>query len=128
MPLLKQNTDDGELVEPVFYMPIVPIILINGTTGIGTGWSSSIPQFNPADIISNIRLLMNGLEIEPMTPWYRGFTGSIRKVSPNKWISKGRYKIIDNSTLEISELPVGYWTSDFKELFSLNLHVEEQPF
>ena len=115
-PLLKQNVDDGELIEPVYYMSTVPIILINGTTGIGTGWSSSIPQFNPADIVNNIRLLMNDQEIEPMNPWYRGFTGSIRKVSPNKWISKGRYKIIDNGTLEISELPVGFWTSDFKEL------------
>jgi len=115
-PLLKQNVDDGELIEPVYYMSTLPIILINGTTGIGTGWSSSIPQFNPADIVSNIRLLMSGKEIEPMTPWYRGFTGSIRKVLPNKWISKGRYKIIDNSTIEISELPVGFWTSDFKEL------------
>ena len=115
-PLLKQNVDDGEMIEPVFYMATLPIILINGTTGIGTGWSSSIPQFNPADIVSNLRLLMENKEIETMTPWYRGFTGSIRKVSPNKWCSKGRYKIIDNSTLEISELPVGYWTSDFKEL------------
>ena len=115
-PLLKQNVDDGELIEPVFYLSTLPIILINGTTGIGTGWSSSIPQFNPADIVSNIRNLMDGKEIEPMNPWYRGFTGSIRKVLPNKWITKGKYKIIDNSTLEISELPIGFWTSDFKEL------------
>ena len=115
-PLLKQNIDDGELIEPEFYMPVLPIILINGTIGIGTGWSSSIPQFNPIDIINNIRLLMDNKDIEPMIPWYRGFVGSIRKVSPNKWISKGRYKIIDNSTIEIYELPIGYWTSNFKEL------------
>ena len=115
-PLLKQNVDDGDIIEPVFYMPTLPIILINGTIGIGTGWSSSIPQFNPVDIINNIRLLMNDKEVEPMTPWYRGFLGSIRKVLPNKWISKGRYKIIDNGTIEIYELPIGFWTSDFKEL------------
>ena len=115
-PLLKCNTDDGEVIEPVFYMPTLPIILINGTIGIGTGWSSSIPQFNPADIVSNIRLLMNGQEIESMTPWYRGFTGTIRKISANKWITKGRYKLIDKNTIEITELPIGYWTSDFKEL------------
>jgi len=115
-PLLKQNVDDGELIEPVFYMPSLPIILINGTTGIGTGWSSSIPQFNPADIISNIRNLMIGKDIEPMNPWYRGFTGSIKKLSDNKWITKGRYKVIDKGTIEITELPIGFWTSDFKEL------------
>jgi len=115
-PLLKQNVDDGDLVEPVFYMPIMPIILVNGTNGIGTGWATNIPQFNPTDIIANIRRLLKGDDIVPMNPWYRGFTGSIRRIAPNKWVTKGRYKVIDNSTLEISELPIGYWTSDFKEL------------
>jgi len=115
-PLLKHNTDDGEVIEPVFYMPVLPVILINGTTGIGTGWSTNIPQFNPADIVNNIRNLMKGQPIEPMIPWYRGFTGSIRKLSDNKWITKGRYKIINNSTIEILELPIGTWTSDFKAL------------
>ena len=115
-PLLKQNVDDGDLVEPVFYMPILPIILVNGTNGIGTGWATNIPQFNPTDIIANIRRLLKSEDIVPMNPWYRGFTGSIRRIAPNKWVTKGRYKVIDNSTLEISELPIGYWTSDFKEL------------
>jgi DNA topoisomerase-2 len=115
-PLLKQNVDDGDLVEPVFYMPILPIILVNGTNGIGTGWATNIPQFNPTDIIANIRRLLKGEDMVPMNPWYRGFTGSIRRIAPNKWVTKGRYKVIDNSTLEISELPIGYWTSDFKEL------------
>ena len=115
-PLLKQNVDDGDLVEPVFYMPILPIILVNGTNGIGTGWATNIPQFNPTDIIANIRRLLKSEDMVPMNPWYRGFTGSIRRISPNKWVTKGRYKVIDNSTLEISELPIGYWTSDFKEL------------
>ena len=115
-PLLKACEDDGQLVEPLFYMPILPIILINGTTGIGTGWSSNIPQFNPLDIVSNIRRLMSGLEQNVLTPWYRGFTGSIRKISANRWISKGRYRVIDDSTVEITELPIGYATQDFKEL------------
>ena len=118
-PLLKQNVDDGELIEPVFYMPTLPIILINGTTGIGTGWSTNIPQFNPVDIINNIRLLMNDKDIEPMNPWYRGFTGTIRRLSANKWISKGKYKVIDKNTVEITELPIGLWTSEFKSLLDV---------
>ena len=122
-PLLKQNTDDGEVIEPVFYMPVLPIILINGTTGIGTGWSSHIPQFNPADIVSNIRNLMNNHPVEAMVPWYRGFTGSIKKLSDNKWLSKGRYKIIIHNAkegiIEINELPIGLWTSDFKGILDM---------
>jgi len=115
-PLLKACEDDGQLVEPHFYMPILPIILINGTTGIGTGWSSSIPQFNPLDIITNIRNLMNDQHIQTLTPWYRGFTGTIRRVAPNKWLSKGRYKVLDTDSIEITELPIGYSTQAFKEL------------
>ena len=115
-PLLKACEDDGQLVEPHFYMPILPIILINGTTGIGTGWSSSIPQFNPLDIITNIRNLMNNQHIQTLTPWYRGFTGTIRRVAPNKWLSKGRYKVLDTDSIEITELPIGYSTQVFKEL------------
>ena len=115
-PLLKLTEDDGQTVEPLFYMPVLPIILINGTTGIGTGWSSNIPQFNPLDIAANIRRLMNGGEQSVLTPWYRGFSGFIRKVSSNKWITKGRYKVLDDSTIEITELPIGLWTQNFKEL------------
>ena len=119
IPLLKRNVDDGELIEPVFYLPTIPIILVNGTVGIGTGWSTNIPQFNPLDIVANIRRLMNGEELVNMNPWYRGFTGNIIRLSPNKWLTKGVYRIISNNTLEISELPIGYWTSDFKELLDM---------
>jgi len=119
IPLLKRNTDDGDLIEPVFYMPIIPTILVNGTVGIGTGWSTNIPQFNPLDIINNIKLLMKGESMIPMNPWYRGFTGNIIRLGDNKWLSKGVYDVINNNTLEITELPIGYWTSDFKELLDM---------
>jgi DNA topoisomerase-2 len=118
-PLLKLTEDDGQTVEPLYYMPIVPIILINGTIGIGTGWSSNIPQFNPIDIITNIRRLINGEQQLCLTPWYRGFIGTIRKVSSNKWLSKGRYRVLDDTTIEITELPIGYSTQNFKELLEM---------
>ena len=118
-PLLKMTEDDGQVVEPLFYVPILPIILINGTTGIGTGWSSSIPQFNPLDIIHNIRCLMDDKPQSNLMPWFRGFIGAIYKASSNKWITKGRYKIIDNTTIEITELPIGFWTQNFKELLDM---------
>jgi DNA topoisomerase-2 len=118
-PLLKLTEDDGQTVEPLFYMPILPIILINGTTGIGTGWSSNIPQFNPIDIITNIRRLMNGEQQLGLSPWYRGFIGTIRRVSSNKWLSKGRYRVLDDTTIEITELPIGYSTQNFKELLDM---------
>jgi hypothetical protein len=62
------------------YMPIMPVVLINGADGIGTGWSTSIPNFNPRDIIANLLRMLNGEVLLEMTPWYKGFNGTIVEV------------------------------------------------
>ncbi|OMH85453.1 DNA topoisomerase 2 [Zancudomyces culisetae] len=113
--LLDHVEDDGKLVEPVWYIPVVPVILINGAEGIGTGWSTNIPNFNPVDIVNNLRLLMDGKDPVPMTPWYRGFNGVIENVSPNKYKCTGIVEQIDDNTLHITELPVRVWTQSYKE-------------
>lgn len=71
--LLTYNVEDGHRIEPEYYMPTVPLILINGADGIGTGWSTSIPNYNPADVVENLRRMMRGEELQPMSPWFRGF-------------------------------------------------------
>lgn len=58
----------------------MPVVLINGADGIGTGWSTSIPNFNPRDIIANLLRLLNGEVLLEMTPWYKGFNGTIVEV------------------------------------------------
>lgn len=75
--LLNYLTDDGELVEPEWYMPILPTVLINGAEGIGTGWSTFIPCFNPKELASTFKRRLRGEQFEEMEidPWYRGFTG-----------------------------------------------------
>jgi len=65
--------EEGQSIEPEYYLPIIPLCLVNGAEGIGTGWSTSIPQYNPRDIIENMRLMMKGLEPKSMIPWYKGF-------------------------------------------------------
>jgi DNA topoisomerase-2 len=50
-------------------MPVLPLVLVNGTEGIGTGWSTSIPNYNPRDVIDNLRRLLDGEPQRPMTPW-----------------------------------------------------------
>lgn len=69
------------------YMPILPMVLVNGAEGIGTGWSTFVPNFNPRDIVANLKRMMDGLEPEPMQPWYKGFHGSIEEV-PTKTAGK----------------------------------------
>lgn len=72
-PLLTYLVEDGQRIEPEYYLPTVPLILINGADGIGTGWSTQIPNYNPVDVVENLRRLMRGEEMVPMTPWFRGF-------------------------------------------------------
>lgn len=59
------------------YMPIIPMVLVNGSEGIGTGWSTFVPNYNPRDIVANVRRLLNDEQMQPMDPWYRGFKGLI---------------------------------------------------
>jgi DNA topoisomerase-2 len=114
-PLLKYLNDDGDSIEPEWYMPVIPMVLVNGSEGIGTGWSSSIPNYNPVDIIANIRRLMKGEEQVPLVPWYRGFIGTIEKEKEHRYKVSGICQELDDTTVHITELPVKTWTTPFKE-------------
>lgn len=114
-PLYKYMEEDESTVEPEWYAPIIPTLLVNGAEGIGTGWSTSIPSYNPEDLITNIRHLMNGEDLEPMVPWYRGWTGSIEQIAPDKFRVSGIINQVDDSTVEITELPVKMWTQTMKQ-------------
>ncbi|KAF9068525.1 DNA topoisomerase [Rhodocollybia butyracea] len=112
--LLNSQQEDNAIIEPEFYMPVVPLVLINGAEGIGTGWSTNIPGFNPVDIVANIRRLMNDEELVPMHPWWRGFKGEIKQTSKNKYEVCGVVTKLDETTVEITELPIHKWTQNFK--------------
>ena len=114
-PLLNYNEDDGLVVEPEYYVPIIPMVLINGMIGIGTGFSSNIPQYNPLDVIKNIKNRLNDKDVTCLIPWYKGFIGDIIKLTDKSYITKGKYKIISNNSLIVTELPIGKWTHNFKE-------------
>ena len=122
--LLDYNSDDGTLVEPHYYLPIIPMILVNGATGIGTGFSTNIPKFNPKDIINNLIRLMNGTAIKKLTPWYRNFKGRVYS-KDGKFYSKGICSSVGGGKINITELPIGSWTDKYKE-FLENMLVDKQ--
>lgn len=111
--------DDEATVEPEWYVPILPMILVNGAEGIGTGWSTNIPPYNPVDIIDNIRRLMNNEPMVPMMPWYRGWTGEITPIDSTKYRASGRIEQTSETTVEITELPPHTWTINMRD-FLLN--------
>ncbi|OEJ88358.1 DNA topoisomerase 2 [Hanseniaspora osmophila] len=114
-PLLKYMQEDDKTVEPEWYAPVLPMLLVNGSEGIGTGWSTNIPSFNPLDIIQNIYRMMDGKEMEGMTPWFRGWTGTLEKIDAVRYKTFGRIEQIGPTTIEITELPPKVWTINIKE-------------
>jgi len=117
--VLNYLNDDGLMVEPQYYVPIIPMVLINGSKGIGTGFSSEILCYNPTEIINYIKTKLNqptfNDKVEFM-PYYEGFNGTIEKINDNKFLFRGKYEKTGQDTIKVTELPVGYWTEDFKKL------------
>ncbi|KAL2939910.1 DNA topoisomerase 2 [Bienertia sinuspersici] len=122
--LLNYLKEDG-------YMPIIPMVLVNGSEGIGTGWSTFIPNYNPRDIVANLKRMLNDEPIVPMDPWYKKFKGTIQKTARKEtgvtYTVSGIIEVVgedgaddvvdDNGdiTLRITELPIRRWTQDYKE-------------
>ena len=114
--ILKYLNDDGTSVEPIFYAPIIPMILINGSKGIGTGFSTDIMSYDPLQVIGYLKSkLKSEVYNLDFVPYYEGFQGTIEKISDFKFLIKGRYEKVAPDKIRVTELPVGYWTENFKE-------------
>ena len=99
---------DGVPIEPWYYVPILPIILFNGCSGIGTGWSTDIPSYNPYDVITGMKNYINGEPVKDLVPWYRNFNGHITPLPcGTKFRVDGVYTRISPTEIHITELPVG---------------------
>ncbi|ROW16813.1 hypothetical protein VPNG_01567 [Cytospora leucostoma] len=138
-PNLEPQYDDGKQIEPRAYAPILPMVLCNGADGIGTGWSTSIPNYKPSDIVDNLKRRMGRMEGEsseeqpfrPMTPWFRGWKGTAEEEAPG--MARYRFNGIatqdtkDPNTVVVTELPVRMWTDDFKAKLEQIIKGEKAP-
>lgn len=117
--VLNYLNDDGQLVEPEYYAPIIPFSLVNGITGIGTGFSCTIPSYNPVQLVDYLQHRLNGIVKEDIkmdfVPYYEGFTGTVEPVVDNKqkFLIRGRYEKIAEDRILITELPIGTWTMNY---------------
>jgi DNA topoisomerase-2 len=115
--ILEYLNDDGLVVEPIYYAPIIPMVLVNGTKGIGTGFSTDIMCYNPLEIIDYLKSKLNGdIYSNEFIPYYEGFNGKIEKIADGKFLIKGNYEKVGVDKIRVTELPIGFWTEDFKEL------------
>jgi len=115
-PVLDYIVEDGVQIEPHYYVPVIPTILVNGADGIGSGYSTSVLCYDPKDLIDAMTKFTEGSTgaIE-LKPWYRGYTGDIFQTEPGKWTFTGKVDKINDTTLEITELPIHTWTQKYKE-------------
>jgi DNA topoisomerase-2 len=120
--VLSYINDDGQMVEPVFYAPAIPMVLVNGSKGIGTGFSTDVMPHNPLQIIAYIRAMLASTptaDRPAIEPYFKGFKGTIRNIAattvPPKYLIKGAYEIVSDRKVRITELPIGTWTDDYKQ-------------
>lgn len=114
--ILNKQVDDGQVIEPEHLLPILPLVLINGATGIGTGYSTDVPQYRPSAVLSAVRSRLQGSSSGALlVPWYRGFTGTVTTEDDGKYTIAGLWEIPNPTTVIIKELPVGTWTENYIE-------------
>lgn len=125
-PVLKNQFEDSEPIEPEYYAPIIPMILVNGSQGIGTGFATKIPPYDPLEIISNLKKkLISNSAFEEMDPYWNGFEGIIAKIDDFNYEIYGTYQIKGDKII-ITELPVGESTFGYKN-FLEGLLCPEEP-
>jgi DNA topoisomerase-2 len=119
--ILDYLDDDGAPIEPKYYVPIIPMALVNGAFGVGTGYSSNVPMFNPLDLISYLSNRIQGKKTKEVLPFYKGFKGEIiHDIENGRYITRGVYDKPNANVIRITELPIGMWNDEyFKKLDKL---------
>jgi DNA topoisomerase-2 len=115
--ILEYLDDDGKSIEPKFYLPIIPNVLLNGSEGMGVGFASKVFSYKPADIIGACEDAIKGKKIRKLIPWYKGFTGTIDKQADQATF-KGVLEVVNSTTIKISELPVGSYTVPYRAVLN----------
>jgi DNA topoisomerase-2 len=111
--ILEYEYEDGEKIEPKFYIPIVPTILFNGISGIATGYACKILNYNPDDIVANVKLVLANKKQKKMTPWYNGYTGTVSKENCQTTFI-GKFIRNSSTTIKITALPIGHNIESYK--------------
>jgi len=114
--ILDYLNDDGLPIEPKYYAPIIPMVLVNGSFGLGSGYSSNVPMFNPMDIVGYLINKIEDKRCKKLIPYYKNFNGDIIYDEKNeRYITRGIYNKLNDNVIRITELPIGMWNDKYFE-------------
>jgi DNA topoisomerase-2 len=117
--ILNYLEDDGDPIEPDFYLPILPNVLINGCDGMATGHATYILQYNPEDLRQYVLARLQNKPVKPLVPWFRGFKGTVKKdQSTGQVVITGKIEKLSSTKLRITELPVGVWQDNYRSILN----------
>lgn len=104
--LLENQVEEGNIIEPKFFLPIIPTVLLNGSSGIAVGFATNILNRNPLDLVDSCLKLLDGKSIGKLLPWWREYNGPVESVvGTNQYIMRGVYEVLNTTTVKITELP-----------------------
>lgn len=116
--ILNHMEDDGTVIEPEYYLPIIPTVLLNGSEGTGTGFACNILNYNPLHLISACEEVLKHDKVKKdLVPWYSGYTGTIEK-NDTQTIFTGKLEVRNTTTLVITELPIGSFTQKYRDVLN----------
>ncbi len=105
--LVEKQYEEGQEIEPKFFLPIIPTVLLNGSSGIAVGFSTNILNRNPIDLIDACLLSLDGKKFKDPLPWWKGFNGTVERVEGtlSSYQIKGIHQIVNTNTVRVTELP-----------------------
>jgi DNA topoisomerase-2 len=124
--LLNNKIEEGEEIEPDFFLPIVPTVILNGSSGIAVGFATNILNRNPKDVVDSCLAVLHNKKIKTLSPWLSEFSGTFTRDStnPNTWKISGSYNIVNSTTVKVTEIPPSFTYEKYEEW--LNALVEKK--
>lgn len=124
--LLNNKIEEGVEIEPDFFLPIVPTVILNGSSGIAVGFATNILNRNPKDVVEACLSVLGSRKIKTLSPWLSEFTGTFTRdhSNQNTWKISGHYQVMNSTTVKVTEIPPSFTYEKYEEL--LNSLVEKK--
>ena len=116
--ILQNILVDGEKIEPKFYIPLLPMMLVNGAQGTGTGHACLIMNYHPEKVRDAVVQVLNGKKLKEntLTPWFNGFKGDVqRNPETGQVVIRGKLEVVNSVTIKITEIPIGVYLDQYKD-------------